>query len=94
MKMLVLTYTGENPERISTMLDQLSVPGHTRIDGATGHGLTGPRQASRAFPGQVTICFSVVDDELAAAVARHCQTAELSLGERLHMAVLPVESFS
>lgn len=94
MKMLVLTYSGDDPGRVSTLLDALGVAGHTRIEHGHGHGLTGPRDGTRAFPGQVTVCFSVVDDALAAAAAHACRTAELPAGERLHLAVLPVDSFS
>ncbi len=57
MKMLVLTYSGDDPERVSAMLDTLGVPGHTRLDHGHGHGLTGPRDGTRAFPGQVTVVF-------------------------------------
>jgi hypothetical protein len=93
MKMLMLTYGGADPDRISTLLDEAGVPGHTRLDGAHGHGLSGPRSGSRAWPGVVTVCFSVVDDALADIVSAHCRAAELPAGERLHVAVLPVDSF-
>lgn len=94
MKMLVLTYSGADPERVSALLDDVGVPGHTRIDGGHGHGLTGPRDGTRAFPGQVTVCFSVVDDAIASRAAETCRAAALPPGERLHLAVLPVESFN
>ena len=94
MKMLVLTYSGDDPERVSALLDEVGVPGHTRIDGGHGHGLTGPRAGTRVFPGQVTVCFSVVDDDVAPRAADACRAAELPPGERLHFAVLPVDSFN
>jgi hypothetical protein len=93
MKMLVLTYSGADPGRISALLDEAGVPGHTRLDGGHGHGLSGPRAGTRAWPGEVTVCFSVVDDALAGVVAARCRAAELPAGERLHVAVLPVDSF-
>jgi len=93
MKMLVLTYSGADPVRISSLLDEAGVPGHTRLDGGHGHGLSGPRAGTRAWPGEVTVCFSVVEDELAKSVAARCRAAELPQGERLHVAVLPVDSF-
>jgi hypothetical protein len=93
VKMLVLTYSGANPARISTLLDEAGVPGHTRLDGGHGHGLTGPRAGTRAWPGEVTVCFSVVDDALAGKVSAHCRAAVLPAGERLHVAVLPVDTF-
>jgi hypothetical protein len=35
----------------------------------------------------------VVDDALAGVAAARCRAAELPSGERLHVAVLPVDSF-
>lgn len=93
MKLLVLTYSGAEPERVSALLEATGVSGHTCFDGGRGHGLTGPREGNRAWPGKVTMCFSVVDDALAAEAARACRAAEFPPGERLHVAVLPVESF-
>lgn len=93
MKMLVLTYSGADPDRVSALLDEAGVPGHTCLDGARGHGLTGPRAGTRAWPGDVTVCFSVVDDVVAEVAVTRCRAADLPPGERLHMAVLPVDSF-
>ncbi|MBP2648213.1 MAG: hypothetical protein H6Q77_1837 [Gemmatimonadetes bacterium] len=94
MKMLVLTYSGADPERVSTLLDAAGVPGHTCLEGARGHGLTGPRAGTRAWPGTVTVCFAVMDDAIAATAAARCRSAELPPGERLHVALLPVDSFN
>ncbi len=94
MKMLVLTYSGAAPERIPELLGSAGVTGHTCLDGGRGHGLTGPREGTRAWPGSVTVCFAVVENELAASVATACRAAEFPPGERLHVAVLPVESFT
>jgi len=93
VKMLVLTYSGADPGRVSAWLDEAGVPGHTCFEGGHGHGLTGPRAGTRAWPGEVTVCFSVVDDAVAEAAATCCRAAELPPGERLHVAVLPVDSF-
>ena len=93
MKMLVLTYSGADPGRVSALLDEAGVPGHTCLEDGRGHGLTGPRAGTRAWPGKVTVCFSVVEDALAAVAATRCRAAVLPPGERLHVAVLPVESF-
>ena len=57
MKMLVLTYSGADPDRVSALLDAAGVPGHTCLGGARGHGLTGPRAGTRAWPGDVTVCY-------------------------------------
>lgn len=93
MKMLVLTYSGADPHRVTTLLDGAAVPGHTCLGGASGHGLTGPRAGTRAWPGDVTVCFSVVDDAVASLAVARCQAAQFPPGERLHVAVLPVDSF-
>jgi hypothetical protein len=92
--MLVLTYSGADPGRLSALLDEAGVPGHTRFDNGHGQGLSGPREGTRAWPGTVSLCFSVVDDAVARTVATHCAGAELPPGERLHVAVLPVDSFT
>jgi hypothetical protein len=93
MKMLMMTYSGADPSRITTLLDEAGVPGHTCFEGGHGHGLTGPRAGTRAWPGEVTVCFAVVDDDLARSSAACCRALELPPGERLHVAVLSVESF-
>ncbi len=93
MKMRVLTYGGPDPSRVSTLREEAGVPGHTRFDGGQGQGLTGARAGTRAWPGSVSLCFSVVEDELAISAAEHCRSAQLPPGERLHVAVVPVESF-
>lgn len=93
MKMLVLTYSGADPVRIGALLDETGVPGHTRLGGAHGHGLSGPRAGTRAWPGEVTVFFSVVDDALAGTVSARCRDTTLPAGERLHVAVLAVDTF-
>ena len=93
MKMLVLTYSGEDAGRISALLDGAGVPGHTCLSGGRGQGLTGPRAGTRAWPGDVTVCFSVVDDAVAGVAVERCRAERLPPGERLHVAVLPVETF-
>lgn len=95
MRLLFLSYAGADPARIAMRLDAEGVPGHTRIDHAHGHGLTGPREGNRAWPGEVTVFVAVVP---AAAVRRvtdalRREAEGLPEGERLHVAVLPVEEF-
>ena len=36
VKMLVLTYSGADPERVTTLLDDAGVPGHTCLEGGAG----------------------------------------------------------
>ena len=95
MRLLFLSYAGATPDRIATRLDAEGVPGHTRIDHAHGHGLTGPREGNRAWPGEVTVFTAVVPTAMVTPVtdALRREAADLPDGERLHVAVLPVEMF-
>ncbi len=93
MKMLILTYSGADPARVTALLDAAGVQGHTCFEGGRGHGLTGPREGTRAWPGEVSVCFAVVEDALAKEAAACCRKLELPQGERLHVAVMPVDSF-
>lgn len=93
MKMLMLTYSGAEPARVTALLDAAGIPGHTWFEGGHGHGLTGPRAGTRAWPGEVTVGFAVVEDAVAVTAAASCRDVELPPGERLHVAVMPVDSF-
>lgn len=95
MRLLFLSYAGGMPDRIATRLDAEGVPGYTRIDHTHGHGLTGPREGNRAWPGEVTVFAAVVPAALIPPVteALRKEAAQLPDGERLHVAVMPVETF-
>lgn len=95
MKLLFLSYAGATPDRVAARLDTVGVPGHTRFAHAHGHGLTGPREGTRAWPGEITVFTAVVPDTLApqALEALRREAAQLPEGERLHVAALPVEEF-
>ena len=95
MKMLLILYSGPDPDRISSMLEEHRVTGWTELDHAHGVGRTGRLEGSRAWPGDTTLFFTVIEDEragvLTAALRQRGDHAEQ--GERLHAMVLPVESF-
>ena len=95
MKLFFLSYAGGAPDRISARLDEAGVAGHTRFPPAHGHGLTGPREGTRVWPGLVTVLTTVVPDDLAPTLTELLRTESHALpaGERLHVAVLPVEEF-
>ena len=95
MKLFFLSYAGADPDRIAARLDATGVPGHTRLAPALGHGLTGPREGTRAWPGLVTVFTTVVSDDLASRLTGilKAESEALPPGERLHVAVLPVEGF-
>ncbi len=95
MTLLFLSYAGARPDRIAGRLDAEGVAGHTRFAHATGHGLTGPREGTRAWPGEVTVFTTVVPATEAPRLLEALRAESLTLprGERLHVAALPVETF-
>lgn len=92
MKLLLLMYAGESPDRIAALLDRYQVEGYTELPGAHGAGSTGRRLGTRAWPGGNTVFFTIVTTDLEAQVIRAVQeeSRQLPEGERLHLAVLPV----
>ena len=95
MKMLVLIYSGPAPNRISSLLDQHHAGGYTEFRNAHGSGATGRREGTRAWPGESTLFVSVLPaehSESLVAVLRG-EAGRLPAGERLHVAVLPTETF-
>lgn len=95
MKMLMVVYSGASPQRISSLLDRHHAGGYTEFRNAHGAGATGRREGSRAWPGESTLWFSVVPSDQSSDVARALRDEQASLpaGERLHVAVLPTETF-
>jgi hypothetical protein len=95
MKMLMMVYSGSSPQRISSLLDAHHAGGYTEFRNAHGAGSTGRRDGSRAWPGDSTLFVSVLpadrSDELVNVL--RAQTAHLPPGERLHVAVLPTDTF-
>jgi hypothetical protein len=95
VKLFFLSYAGDEPGRIARRLEAEGVTGHTRLAPAHGHGLTGPREGTRAWPGEVTVFTAVVPEDLAPRLtaALKAESEALPPGVRLHVAVLPVETF-
>lgn len=93
--MLMLVYSGAHPRRISSVLDEQGAGGYTEFDGVHGVGTTGRREGSRAWPGESTLFVSVVPGDAVPPLTETLRgiAAELPPGERLHVAVLPTESF-
>ena len=94
MKLLLLIYSGSSPDRVTELLDRLPVEGYTEIDRAHGTGRTGRRLGTRAWPGESTVLFTLVraEDVLTITQAVGAEAKRLPEGERLHLAVLPVET--
>lgn len=95
MKMLMLVYSGGDPRRISSVLDEHHAGGYTEFDGVHGAGTTGRREGSRAWPGESTLFVSVVPSEAVPPLTDTLKSLAdtLPTGERLHVAVLPTETF-
>ncbi len=95
MKMLMVVYTGTSPHRVASLLDAHHATGYTEFRNAHGAGTTGRHEGSRAWPGESTLFVSVVpherSDELLTALRG--AAGALPTGERLHVAVVPTESF-
>jgi hypothetical protein len=95
MKMLMVVDSGSSPSRISSLLDRHHAGGYTEFRNTHGVGATGRRDGSRAWPGASTLWVSVVpaqtSDELVGTLRD--ETTRLPSGERLHVAVLPTETF-
>jgi hypothetical protein len=93
--MMIVVYSGSTPHRISSLLDSHHAGGYTEFRNAHGAGSTGRRDGSRAWPGDSTLFFSVVPAETSMELSdalRH-EGSRLPAGERLHVAVLPTETF-
>jgi hypothetical protein len=95
MKLLLIIYSGSNPRLVPELLDRHEAGGYTELSPAHGAGSTGRRLGTRAWPGDASIVFSILPEEQVerlVTVLRH-EAAQLAGEERLHVAVVPVESF-
>lgn len=95
MKLVMMLYTGSNPQRVADVLDAHEAGAFTEIDRAHGRGVTGRVEGTRAWPGESSVFFTIVPDERVATLegALHALASGATPGERLHVAVLPVEHF-
>jgi len=93
--MLIVVYSGPNPHRISALLDSHHAGGYTEFRNAHGAGTTGKREGSRAWPGESTLFFSVIpaDRSIELVEMLRKESAQVPAGERVHVAVLPTETF-
>jgi hypothetical protein len=95
MKMLMIVYSGSNPERITSLLDQHHADGYTEFRNTHGVGSSGKREGSRAWPGESTLWVSIVPASRAHELVQslRAESSPLAAGERVHVATLPTESF-
>ena len=95
MKMLMVVYSGASPQRVTSLLDRYHTGGYTEFRNVHGAGNTGRREGSRAWPGESTLIVSVVPTPQAEELVEtlRAETTQLPAGERLHVAVLPTDTF-
>lgn len=95
MKLLLVIYSGSDRQLVPSVFDRYHAGGYTEFDHAHGAGSTGKREGTRAWPGDASIYFSIVPAAHVAAMKTEFETAgsRLQDGERLHVAVLPIETF-
>jgi hypothetical protein len=95
MKLVLVIYSGSNERLVPELFDRHHAGGWTEFHGGHGAGQSGRREGTRAWPGDTSVFFSVVPtgevDHLTASLRE--QAATLDAGERLHIAVLPTETF-
>jgi hypothetical protein len=95
MKLLLIIYSGSTSRLVPDLLEAHQVRGYTRLTPAHGAGETGKREGTRAWPGGADVYFTIVAGERVPELteALRAETEELAEGERLHVAVLPTETF-
>lgn len=95
MKMLIVVYSGSSPHLISLLLDAHHAGGYTEFRNAHGTGASGRREGSRAWPGESRLFFSVIPAEQSLELVDTLRekAKHLPAGERMHVAVLPTETF-
>ncbi len=95
MKMLMLIYSGTNPQSVTSLLDDHCAGGYSVFNDVSGAGVTGKRDGTRAWPGKSTLFVSMVPELVAGELTEilRREVDRLPVGERLHVAVLPIETF-
>ena len=95
MKIVLIMYSGEQRRLVPDLLDAHHASSHTELDRAHGAGATGRREENRAWPGNTTVYFSVLEDARRRELTEALRSASTTLppGERLHVAVLPAIDF-
>ncbi|MBR9988893.1 MAG: hypothetical protein KFH98_04010 [Gemmatimonadetes bacterium] len=95
MKLLLIMYSGSTSRLVPDLLEAHEVRGYTRLTQAHGAGETGKREGTRAWPGGADVYFTIVAGERVPDLtdALRGEADRLSGGERLHVAVLPTETF-
>jgi hypothetical protein len=95
MKLVLVIYSGSNDRLVPELFDRHHAGGYTELRGGHGAGQSGRREGTRAWPGDTSVFFSVVPTGQVHGLTESLreQAAALDAGERLHIAVMPTETF-
>lgn len=95
MRMFWIIYAGSHVAKVTEVLLSCGASGYTEFPHAHGAGTHGRIEGTRAWPGEETVITSVVPQACAEKLSTGLAELQshLAAGERLHFAVLPVESF-
>ncbi len=95
MKTLLIVYSGPDARVVERLLDEHQAGGYTEVGPARGAGQTGRREGTRAWPGASMVFMSVVPSEQVESLksALVAARATLAPSDRLHVVVLPTDSF-
>ena len=95
MKTLFIIYSGPHVHAVERLLDEHDAGGYTAVGPVRGAGRTGRREGTRAWPGESTVFMCVVPKERVESLtgALVAARATLAPSERLHVAVLPTDTF-
>jgi hypothetical protein len=93
--MFLVMYGGPDGARVPALLERHGITHYTTFAGGHGAGSTGRREGTRAWPGETTMTVSMVPTERADSLVEElkAESQALPAGERLHVAVIPTDSF-
>ena len=94
MKMVMIVVDDARKEELEVVLERAGVVGYTEISRAAGHGTTGPRLGSGAFPRTSAVVFSVLSAEALARLAETLHGFCEDCGERLKIVAWEVEEIA
>ena len=94
MKLLMLIVDETHKEELEAFLNRAGVVGYTEIPRALGVGSSGPRLASRAFPGSSAVIFTVLSSDALGPLVEDVRAYCRDCGQHLKMLVWGVEEMA
>lgn len=92
--MVMIVVDDAKKEELEVVLERSGVVGYTEISRAAGHGTTGPRLGSGAFPRTSAVVFSVLSADALARLAATLREFCEDCGERLKIVAWDVEEIA